>query len=210
MLKVKELKYVSNGAVPELRQSVVGFPLQRLGFCTYGICGEQSDTGIDFLRVLRFPHTVIAPTIDPHSLIILYKQLKFVSTVSWPLYTICQYFSFCHAEKRERENYITILHLVICWRIKKSYSYIHSIRKPLFEGLHCWKHLLGDLNLNNLLEFRTLQRETVCSSRLQKYIFKYSVLGDWSSNKRHSKAIPGTHITWRNCIPALDSKSHDA
>jgi hypothetical protein len=33
----------------------------------YGVCGEQSGTGADFLRVLRFPLPIIIPPISPSS-----------------------------------------------------------------------------------------------------------------------------------------------
>jgi hypothetical protein len=32
-----------------------------------GICGGQRDTGVDFLRVLRFPLPILIPPTAPHS-----------------------------------------------------------------------------------------------------------------------------------------------
>jgi hypothetical protein len=48
---------------------VAGFPPRRAGFDpgSCGICGGLSDTGADFLRLLRFPLPILIPPTTPHS-----------------------------------------------------------------------------------------------------------------------------------------------
>jgi hypothetical protein len=57
-------------AVPYLKRLVAGFPPRRPGFATGQasvVCGGQSGTGAGFLRVLRFPLSIIIPPISLHN-----------------------------------------------------------------------------------------------------------------------------------------------
>jgi hypothetical protein len=58
-------------AVSRWLPTTVGRARSRLRSC--GICGGHSETGTDFLRVLRFPLPILVPPAAPYSLPTVYR-----------------------------------------------------------------------------------------------------------------------------------------
>jgi hypothetical protein len=80
-------RYMSNMAMPCLKQLVAGFPPRQPGFDprSCGICGGPSGTGAGFLRVLRFPLPILL-----HRLLHNHHRSSGAGTIGqqWPTYQV--------------------------------------------------------------------------------------------------------------------------